>query len=100
VVPNKAVAVAEHETKSEGEKENTAKTSVDDALHQYVHRLARAAEAGLKHRETHLHAKNQKGGEERPYGVKRIDNISSLDVTIGGKCIEADQVRKKNDGRD
>src|SRR5215467_11002455 len=36
VVTNKAVAVAEHEGKSEGEEEQAAKARIDDAFHQHV----------------------------------------------------------------
>ena len=76
--------MAEHERKSEGEKEDTAKAGVDDALHQHVHGLARAAEAGLQHGETYLHSKNQKGSQQRPHCVKRVDDIIRLDLAIGG----------------
>ena len=66
VVADEAVAVAEHEGEAEGVEENAAEAGVDDALHQHVDGLARAAEAGFEHGEADLHAEDQEGRDQRP----------------------------------
>src|SRR5689334_22388063 len=75
VIAYEAVAVAEHEGKAEAVEQNAAETGVDDAFHQYVYGFAGAAEAGFEHGEADLHAENQKGRDQRPDGVDRIDDI-------------------------
>src|ERR1700735_2312255 len=83
VVADEAVAVAEHEGKADGVKQNAAETCVYDAFHQNVYGFPRTAKAGFQHCETHLHAENKKRGNQRPSGVDRIHDVGRLHRAIG-----------------
>src|SRR5258706_3324653 len=78
VITNEPVAVSKHEGKTDGVKQNAAKTSIHHALHQHVHGFTGAAEAGFQHGETDLHAEHEECGDQRPGSVDRIDDISGL----------------------
>ncbi len=45
---------------------------------KHVDRFARAAEARLQHGESDLHAEDQEGGDQRPHGVDRVDDVVAL----------------------
>src|SRR5439155_17677748 len=85
VVSDKSVAVAKHESETESEEEDSAKTGIDDALHQHVDGLSRATESRFQHGEADLHTKDQERRDERPNCVQRIDNVVALYFRIGGK---------------
>src|SRR6185369_12238654 len=59
VITDEAVAVAEHERKTNGIEQNAAEACIDNALHQNVHCLSRPTEARLKHGEANLHAEHE-----------------------------------------
>src|SRR5215813_2500899 len=88
--------MAEHESKSEGKEKDPAKTRVDNTLHQDVHSFARAAEAGLKHREADLHTKDQKCSKQRPDRVDGIDDIVALQFSVGGIRAQTKDIRKEH----
>ena len=77
-VPKNGVARAEHEGEAPGVEEEPAETGVDDALHEDVDRLARAAEAGFEHGEAGLHAEDEERRDERPHRVDRVDDVVAL----------------------
>src|SRR6185369_9288553 len=62
VVPDESIAVAEHEGETKGVEKDTAQAGIDDAFHQNVDGLARAAEPGLQHGEADLHTENEERG--------------------------------------
>ena len=64
MITDEAVAVAEHEGKTDGVEENAAKAGVDHAFHQHVDGFARATEAGFQHREPDLHAEDEEGSDQ------------------------------------
>ena len=78
VIADKPVAVAEHEREADGVKQEAAKTRVDHALDEHVHRLARAAEPGFQHREADLHAEHQERRHKSPGGVHRIHHVGGF----------------------
>src|ERR1700722_1623850 len=59
VIADKPVAVREHESKTYGVKKNAAQARVHHTLDENVNRFARAAEAGLEHRKSDLHAEHE-----------------------------------------
>src|SRR5450755_3413560 len=59
VIADEAVAMTEHECKTDGIEENTAKAGIYDALHEDVDCLTRPAKARFQHRETDLHTEDQ-----------------------------------------
>src|SRR2546423_7725315 len=85
VVSDKSVAVAKHESETESEEEDSAKTGIDDALHQHVDGLARTTESRFQHGEADLHTKDQERRDEGPNCVQRIDYVVALYFRIGGK---------------
>src|SRR5581483_11669524 len=99
VISDESVPVAEHERGTERVKEESAQTGVDDALHQHVHGLARAAEPGFEHGEAHLHSENEEGSDECPGSVDGVDDIRDFDLwsSLGGIEIRK---RKAGDKKD
>ena len=85
MISDKAVAVAEHEGKAEGEEEQAAEASVDDAFHQDIYGLARAAESGLQHGKANLHSEHQERSHQCPERVDRIDDVRGFDFCIRSK---------------
>lgn len=90
VIPDEAVAMAEHEGEAEGIERQTAKAGIDDGLHQHVHRLAGAAKAGLQHGEADLHAEDKDGRHQSPDGIDGVNNnycpsgrIGDVDAGVG-----------------
>ena len=75
MIPNEAVAVAEHEREAKRVEKQAAQARVDDTLHEYVHCFARAAETSFQHGKAHLHAEHEEGGHQSPDSVDWIDDV-------------------------
>ena len=97
---DESVAMAEHESEAPGVEEDSAETGVDDALHENVDSLARAAESGFQHREANLHAEDQKRRDQRPHCVDRVDDVIALEFRIGGERTKPEKIRIEKGHRD
>ena len=80
VIADEAVAVGEHESKTDGVEENSAKTGVHYAFHEHVDGFTGATETGFQHGEADLHAEHQEGGDQGPGGVHRVDHVGRFDL--------------------
>ena len=89
VVPDQPIAMAEHECEAERVEEDPAKTCIDNALHQDINRLTRAAEARFQHGKSNLHAKYEKRRNQGPNRVDRVDNVIPFQTGIGRECSES-----------
>ena len=78
MITNQPVAMTEHERESDGIEENTAEAGIDDAFHQNVYGLTGAAETGLQHGESNLHAEYQ---ERRARIKAQIRTVMSAETT-------------------
>ena len=72
MIADEAVAMGEHEGKTDGVEENAAKTGVHYAFHQHVDGFTGTTEAGFQHGESDLHAEHQEGGDQRPMVFHRV----------------------------
>jgi hypothetical protein len=99
------VAMAEHECKTEGKEQDSAKASVDDTFHQHIDSLTGSAKACLQHGKTNLHPKHEECRKQCPNRIDGIDNGIRLErraVCVCGTaekgCINRDGGKEQRNG--
>ncbi len=100
MIADEAVAVREHEGKTDGVEENAAKTGVHYAFHEHVDGFTGTTEAGFQHGEADLHAEHQEGGDQRPGGVYRVDHVGSFDLRRARLGIHVSKEGRRDDCHD
>ena len=100
MIPDEAVAVAEHEREAESVEQQAAQARVHDALHQHVDCFARAAEARFQHREAHLHAEHEERRHQRPDRIQRVDDVVALQHRVRRERAQAQSARDSYQHRD
>ena len=79
LVPDPAVAGAEHERKPERPEQHAAQARVGNAFEHDVRDFTRSPEAGFEHHEPGLHEEHQERGNQHPHRVDRVDDVGRLD---------------------
>ena len=84
LVPDDAIAEAEHECKAERPEQDGAQAGVDDAFLQDVDDLAGSGKAGFEHHEAGLHEEHQERSHQHPCRVDTVDGTGHLSLHVVG----------------